>query len=114
MPNTQAVVLVIASALFCSPALAEGTAGTTGNDLLKNCSSTNDNSFYLFYRGYCMGFIRAVWQMSSRGCGPAGVPMGEVVQLFIEYAKGHSEWLHRPAEEVVEAAIIKAFPCNRK
>ena len=108
MPNAQVAVLVIAGALLCSPASAEG--GTTGNDLLKYCTGTNND---FFNRGYCMGFIGAVWQMSSRLCGPAGIPMGEVLQLFVEYAKDHSEWLHRPAEEVVEAAIIKAFPCKR-
>jgi hypothetical protein len=107
--------IFIAAATHCGMALAAGTTGTTGADLLSDCkkayTAQPDNPDFLSL-GYCLGFIRAVWQMSEKGCGPAGIPMGEIAQIFIKYATDNPEWLHRPAEDVVVAALVKTFPCK--
>jgi hypothetical protein len=107
--------IFIAITMHCSTALAAGTGGTTGEDLLSYCKkgyTTPPNHPDFLNFGYCLGFIRAVWQMAEKGCGPAGVPMGEVAQIFMKYATDHPEWLHRPADEVVSAALMNAFPCK--
>jgi hypothetical protein len=94
---------------------ADGETNGSGADLLRDCtkgfSNINSNPDFENH-GYCLGFLRAVWQMSDKACGPAGVPMMEVAQIFMKYAKENPEWLHRPAEEVVSAALSKAFPCK--
>jgi Rap1a immunity proteins len=102
----------IAAAIHCGDmALAAGTAETTGADLLSECEGVSES---YMKAGYCLGFLRAVWQMSEKGCGPAGVPMYQVRLIFMKYATDNPEWLHRPAEEVVEAAIMHAFPCKQR
>ena len=116
MSNIRVALAVAGSIVLCGSAWAEGTAGTTGDDLLRDCvkdyyPATPENQSFVGNM-YCLGFLRAVWQMSEKGCGPRGVPMRNVAEIFIRYAKDHPEWLHRPAEEVVEAAIIHAFPCK--
>jgi hypothetical protein len=50
--------------------------------------------------------------MSEKACGPGGIPMGEVVGLYVRYANDKPEWWTLPAEEAVEAAIEKAWPCK--
>jgi hypothetical protein len=109
--------LVLAGAMFCILALANAEGETeTGADLLRDCTKgySSMNSDYPDFEnhGYCLGFIRVVWQMSDKSCGPPGVPMMDVAQIFMKYAKDNPEWLHRPAEEVVSAAHSKAFPCR--
>jgi Rap1a immunity proteins len=108
MMKRLCIVMIIFSAMNWGTALAAGTAGTTGADLLSDCDAQGSAIKY----GWCLGFIRAVWQISEKGCGPAGVPMDEVRLIFMKYATDNPEWLHRPAEEVIIAAIAKAFPCK--
>ena len=109
--STLRITIFVIAALHCDIASAEGTAGVTGADLLNDCKKGYAGDFLNW--GYCLGFIRAVWQMSDKGCGPAGMQWGEVMQIVTKYAADNPEWLHRPAEEVVEAALVKTF-CKRR
>jgi hypothetical protein len=113
MSTIRLALIITISAMLCSSAMAEGTAGTTGRDLLNDCTKAYADPLQAqINMGYCLGFIRAVWQMSNKGCGPAGIPMREVAHMFMRYATNHPERLHLLAEEVVEAAIVEAFQCK--
>jgi Rap1a immunity proteins len=94
--------------ITCCLSWGAAEAAETGGTLLNECKRTS-----VYSKGYCMGFLRAVWQMSEKGCGPSGIPWGEVVGLYVRYANDKPEWWTLPAEEAVEAAIEKAFPCKR-
>ena len=65
--------------------------------------------------GYCIGYIQGVHdalQPTRVICVPGGVTGGQLGDVVKIYLRNHPEDRHRPAEELVAAALKEKFPCN--
>ena len=83
----------------------------TGNDLQRACLS-RDNM--------CVGFIGGIADAMGAGniingyraCLPAGVELGQVKDIVIQYLNANTQTRHLSAGGLVADAISNAFPCR--
>ena len=65
--------------------------------------------------GVCDGYITAIADtMSDAKCRfHSGIRIGHVVDVVVKYLREHPETWRDSAASAVEAALRKAFPCNK-
>jgi hypothetical protein len=115
---------VRACALGLSAIIASGPCfATTGADLLRSCREVDRPAGSRAASGYCMGYVSGAldgW-LTAQGSGAPTVicvPRQQRVtneQLALIVAKDlrdHPGDLHEPANVLVLAAFIRAFPCR--
>jgi len=97
----------------------EVPAVTTGTDLLKTCSESEDAAG--FESGVCNGYVGAVADMMSnypiaglRACFPNDVTRSELISAFHKYLQEHSGVLHLSAYTNIASALALAYPCSRQ
>ena len=110
-------------------------AVTSGTETMMNCaiavrSMDGDRTISNEDAGLglkCIGMVEGVmdtliqWEESSRrhraplmdtACLPAGVTVGQAVQVSYKYMKAHPEQLHVPGSGLIYLALTEAFPCK--
>jgi hypothetical protein len=108
-------------------------AALIGNDLADYCKKKRHG----YYReGFCVGFVIGVMnamtvrdaQERARGSGgprgeslaprryciPEGVTFEQAADVVVSYLNEHMEFHKRPAAELVDYALTKAWPCRRE
>jgi hypothetical protein len=123
------MLIPYAAAIVAVTLAATGTASATfknGNDLYSECTAPTDwQRRYLFCYGYIEGIadaediedLRASGFMDPKAkgnalCLPAGVQLGQLKDVVVQYLVGHPERRHRSAAALVELALSAAFPCR--
>jgi hypothetical protein len=91
-----------------------------GDVLLENCLLSSD-PLHPLEGGVCWGYLLGVWnthsgyqstgQVSQTVCADVPVPIGDIEDAFLAWAKVSPGELHRPASDCVLAALRGAFPC---
>lgn len=108
----------------------------TGNELVSACQSQGSEFFRCM--GYIEGFVdgvdafksayvlfeiisgpirkppygeRDTVSLSMGYCFPKGVTLGQMRNVFLQYAAQNPADTHRPAEVLLAASFSKAFPC---
>jgi hypothetical protein len=99
-------------ALFASHASAE----ITGNDLLRECRSTD-----ALQKVHCLGYVAGVLDgavISSLGaqmfCLPQGVNVGQVADIMSKSLDATPESRHEAARLLIMLEMIKRFPCKKQ
>jgi hypothetical protein len=96
---------------------------TTGSGLLGSCQisvrssddrSYNENSFEAWRDGFCIGLVTGVSSTSPHVCPAEGVTTGQEKRVVLKYLQDHPEELHLDDALLVERALTKAFPCQKK
>jgi hypothetical protein len=117
------------AAILAVTLAATGTASAefkTGNDLYSECTAPADwQRRFLFCYGYIEGIadandlegLRESGFMDPKAkrnalCLPAGVQLGQLKDVVVQYLEGHPERRHRSAAALVELALSAAFPCR--
>jgi hypothetical protein len=117
------------AAILAVSLAATGTASAefkTGNDLYSECTAPADwQRRFLFCHGYIEGIadaedlegLRESGFMDPKAkrnalCLPAGVQLGQLKDVVVQYLEGHPERRHRSAAALVELALSAAFPCR--
>jgi hypothetical protein len=91
----------------------------TGNDLYSSCTKKNDFpsecSVYLMAIADTMAYAMADGQsvFGLTGCVPAGVTLGQIRDITVQYLYKHSAIRQSIASVLVAAAISEAFPCPK-
>jgi hypothetical protein len=96
-----------------------------GNELLGRCTSESG-----FDSGLCRGYLQgivdasvalATWEFKQDDggrrpgtCLPNDVTVGQVVDVWLKYAKEHPEKRHLAAASLTLNAFEDAWPCPRK
>jgi len=112
--------LVVAAAFSLCLAHWPGSAiagGVAGNSLKNFCSSTTK-----FFDGVCFGYVIGVVHQTvhlARDLGTSPpfcisdeVAPAQMVDVAKNFMQRYPETLHRPAANIVTAAMIEAFPCR--
>ncbi|MGO8921125.1 MAG: Rap1a/Tai family immunity protein [Stellaceae bacterium] len=110
---------VLAAALVAVAFPAYAQSGMSGYNLQQACNS-NDPVLINACTLYASGFVDGLWtgQILVREghavCPPAGVSTGQAVEVEKKFLNDNPQELHRPASEMITAAIVLAWPCARK
>jgi hypothetical protein len=107
-------------ALFAIFSIASALAYDTGNDLLADLKSSNQER--RVRAGKYVGGVVHGWDVSeimnkkqsNLFCLPDAVTQGQVADLVAKYLEEYPERRHRPAYEHVIVALIVAFRCDTK
>lgn len=110
------VLTVLACFLLPANARAEiPDSVVSARELYTLCTSKYDTD-----AGYCVGYVSAVANRmaftSIDGYGPcnfAAARSQQFADLFTAYAQSYPDSLHAPAESIIAAALVRAFPCQR-
>jgi hypothetical protein len=86
----------------------------TGNDLLKDCTSTDENSADARHL-YCMGIIVGYYEMltafKAKCGGDSKKTADQIKDVVVKYLKEHPAEHSEPAAGASAVAIIEAFHC---
>jgi len=66
-----------------------------------------------YYAGYCLGIVKGT-SLTTRVCTPDGVTVLQATRVVFKYLNDHPAQLHLPEVELIEEALSKAFPCEKK
>lgn len=110
------VFTVLACFLLPASARAEiPDSVVSARELYTLCTSKYDTD-----AGYCVGYVSAVANRMAfapiDGYGPcnfAAARSQQFADLFTAYAQSYPDSLHAPAESIIAAALVRAFPCQR-
>lgn len=93
----------------------------SAKDLLLRCASSALTPKGRNRRQYCAGFVsgveetlRLLHRTSESAlsiCPPPGISAGRLADVYVRYASRHREGLGRPASEIVQEALLDAYPC---
>jgi hypothetical protein len=87
----------------------------TGNDLLKDCTSTDKETAY-GQHSFCTGIIVGYYEMLTflqSNCGDdSKKTAGQIEDAVVKYLKEHLAERSKPAAIVSATAIIEAFKCR--
>ena len=97
---------LIAAAVLAISMVGTVQAGlTTGNYLMKQCTSAPDS--------FCAGYIAGVIDTNhALFCFPPEVTNRQIINITIIYLHDHPEKLDRHAPNLVIKALRAAFPCK--
>ena len=113
MRKLIAATTIVAGLMFAVPA----HAATTGEELNRACTSTNDDQFV----GYCLGFVLAAMEMwnyvelNMDMClfyVPDKATPDQMIAVLTKYLRDHPEGWDGPAIGVVMTAFRDAWPCK--
>ena len=111
----RAILIAVALTALWS----EKAAAIDGNKLLEQCEYFGANLPTLpvdaSKGGYCIGYTIGVHDAlvgTNHFCMPDGVTGGQLGDVVKLYLRNHPEDRHRPADELVAAALKEKFPCN--
>ena len=86
----------------------------TGDDLLKNCTSTDKDTAY-GQHSFCTGIIVGYYEMLTflqSNCGDdSKKTAGQIEDVVVKYLKEHPAERSKPAASVSAIAISEAFKC---
>jgi hypothetical protein len=120
---TQTKVLILAfvvALLLATPVRAQDV--TSGNYLIGSCQITlrvidNPNitldKYEAWRDGYCRGIIEGVGAASPLVCSPQGVTFSQEYRIVTKYLQDHPERLNSHGAELVQEALVQAFPCSK-
>ncbi len=96
-----------------------GAVWVSGNDLARNCSTSQNYFSYGSCAGYVMGVADMMAQPewpypSTRACFPDEAERGQLVAIVKKYVAKHPEQLHDAALAIVALALAQAFPCGSR
>ena len=86
----------------------------TGNDLLKNCTSTDKDTAYgqhLFCTGIIVGYYEMLTFLQSNCGDDSKKTAGQIEDVVVKYLKEHPAERSKPAASVTAIAISEAFKC---
>jgi Rap1a immunity proteins len=91
-------------------------AWRTGNDLARDCSTSQNYYSYGSCAGYLMGVADMMAQPewpypSARACFPDQAEGGQLIAIVKKYLAKHPEQLDDGAFRLVANALALAFPC---
>ncbi|HTS53645.1 MAG TPA: Rap1a/Tai family immunity protein [Burkholderiales bacterium] len=90
-------------------------AWLTGNDLVRDCSNSQNYFSYGSCAGYVMGvadmMAQPEWPYPTKACFPEQAERGQLVAIVKKYLAKHPEQLHDDALGIVASAFAQAFPC---
>jgi hypothetical protein len=104
--------VIIATLATAAPAIAGSVGTNTGNELYADCLDDSG-----FSRGICSGYVIGALDAyinagDTKICMPAHVTNGQIVDVFIEYARRNPKARHKQPAIVVWFAMVDAFPCS--
>ena len=108
--RTLMISIFLASAFF-GPAEAHFV---TGNDLLKDCTSTDKDTAYgqhLFCTGIIVGYYEMLTFLQFNCGDDSKKTAGEIEDVVVKYLKEHPAERSKPAATVSAIAISEAFKC---
>ena len=108
--KTLMISIFLASAFF-RPVEAHFV---TGNDLLKNCTSTDRDTAYgqhLFCTGIIVGYYEMLTFLQFNCGDNSKKTAGEIEDVVVKYLKEHPAERSKPAATVSAIAISEAFKC---
>src|SRR5262249_22225329 len=86
----------------------------TGNDLLKNCTSTEKDTAYgqhLFCTGIIVGYYEMLTYLQTYCGDDSKKTAGQIEDVVVKYLKEHPAERSKPAASVSAIAITEAFKC---
>ena len=104
--QTLMISLFLVSAFF-RPAEAHFV---TGDDLLKNCTST-DKDQRLFCTGVIVGYYEMLTFVQANCGDDSEKTAGQIEDVVVKYLKEHPAERSKPAASVSAIAISEAFKC---
>ena len=109
-----AVILAVAL-LGAQGAKAKPAYPNSVQELLSACEEKDSPIFF----GYCVGATHAIYKgfaygyvYGHRACLPDFVTSGQLIQVFINYAKLIPKYWHEQALQFVATSFAVAWPCN--
>ena len=90
----------------------------SGNAFLRVCgkASMTDNEF-----GYCHGYVYGVTEMFAVGtlgkhvfCEPNKVTRGQEYDIVVKFIRDNPKLAHAATANLIQWAMIDAFPCPKK
>jgi Ssp1 endopeptidase immunity protein Rap1a len=61
--------------------------------------------------GFCAGYVSGIMAEETEACVPP-VTAREAVRIVVGYLEAHSDELDKPFDDLVERALIAAWPCK--
>lgn len=105
-------------------ASVNATSKSDGGALLATCGSAVramdklPGSTEPYDSGYCFGFIHGMLDVSRsaeaqglQSCPPAGVTVGQVTRVVVDYVHTHPEQRHMPDTQLAIVALKSTYPC---
>ena len=110
----RAIAVLAGMLLAC-----EAAAVTTGTDLLGYCAGAESEA--TVESGICRGYVSAVADMMTnypfaglKACLPFDVTTDQLVSVSSKYLRDHPGVLHLSAYTNIAAALVLAYPCQRR
>lgn len=109
------LVLVVAL-LFSNSSYS---AFNAGNEILALCEAKENEEFYFQKSAECRGYVAGVYDHFTGTvkdgvlCLNGKITMGQIVKIFVAYAKKNPAELNKPADIIVENSIYDAFKCRK-
>jgi hypothetical protein len=124
----ESLLLVLVGVALSAPAGAvteDEFRLRTGGDLVALCTAPSNDPLYTAAIHMCHGFGAGTYQaiqamtrhdkLKPLFC-PPNPPIGrsEALRLFVEWAKGNSQYLGDPPAELLGRFLVERFPCGEK
>jgi hypothetical protein len=96
------------------PTLPAFDIARTGNDLLKDCTSTDKDSadaLHLYCTGIIMGYYEMLTALKAKCGDDSKKTAGQIKDVVLKYLKEHPAEHSEPAAGASAIAIIEAFHC---
>lgn len=113
----RAGIFAVALALMGgTPALAEQTITTTGEDLLPACREFADGRYPSLgvKTGVCAGAVYSTLTLLPNSCAPQNLSLRQAVQVVSNYMLRHTEQLHMDITLLSVYALTEAWPCEKR
>ena len=99
-------------------AIAQGDV-RTGSEMLAACRAFLEGPKLLeratqeltLRAGFCAGYVSGIMAEETEACVPP-VTAREAVRIVVGYLEAHSDELDKPFDDLVERALIAAWPCE--
>lgn len=86
---------------------------TTGEMLNRMCNKNPvDGRTYNPCTSYILGIVDGL-AISNRVCLPSGATTDQIVQVAVKHLRNTPERWHLHATDLLEEALVSAFPCGR-
>ena len=104
------IALLLVVLISSYPDTGRAQTGTTGNELLNNCTSKTP-----MWKTFCLGYVAGIRDALPRNiaCIPKAVTIGQLQDIVLKYLREHPESRHRGRYPLVVRAYREAFPCAR-
>jgi hypothetical protein len=102
------------SLFAAQPTLPAFDIARTGNDLLKDCTSTDKDSadaLHLYCTGIIMGYYEMLTALKAKCGDDSTKTAAQIKDVVVKYLKEHPAEHSEPAAGASAIAIIEAFHC---